>query len=321
MKFINIIVILVFLHGCSSIFQPRVNEAEIDASIVNQTELYGLKLVSLIEKKDYEIALSDLEKKFSILSSDISKENQFVFEFNHLESHSKDLSNDINELVNQYPDNSFAYLVRGRYLQIKARKARGDKWIHLTRDEQIKNMLSLQELAIKDLEKSLFLSDDNYYVHIALGNIYNTRRGDEKKSASHFQRAFELNPASYWVWAERLSANTPRWGGSYQLMQSQISEMKKYENDNKNLIVLENSVLYEKGFIAKINRKTDLAVSYWHQALDFGNDHRILIGLGEINIQKGRYENGCRQVREAIKQRPYLRRYNKSYLICEKVKI
>ena len=101
-------------------------------------------------------------------------------------------------------------------------------------------------------------------------------------------------------------------------MAEKIEEMKKYFGDNEKLKVLQNSILKDQGSLAESNREFYVAKNIYTQVLEYGIDHRILIGLGYINLQLRLFKEGCPQVREAIKQRPYLRRYSVNYLICEK---
>ena len=66
-----------------------------------------------------------------------------------------------------------------------------------------------------------------------------------------------------------------------------------------------------------MNGKYRAAYELYIQALEFGNDHRVLIDLGYMYLQLGRLSEGCYYIKEAVKQRPYVRRYNSLLIRCK----
>jgi len=295
-----------------------VGASEVNRSIEQQTRLAGLVLVDQIENGHYKLALQETQKKYNALIADVTQEDSLMLELNHLRLTPRNIGDPIDQLVAQNPENAFAYLIRGIYLQGEAERARGDKWTHLTSKEQFEKMESIQEEAMKSLDYVLEKMPDNYLVHSELGSMYMTRTADIELSTAHHEKAIEIQPASYWAWSGYILRSTPRWGGSYSEMDSAIEKMKPHIKDNEALRVLQGKALFDKGDMAEYLGKLCKAKEHYQKALEFGEDHKVLMGLGYIDLLAQKLPTGCAQTRKAIKQRPYMRRYNHNLVYCEK---
>jgi len=318
MRFLAIIFLALSIQGCKTFHQPTVYENEVTNSIVRNTKKFGLKLVSLIEAGKYKQAITLLEEKYKIVKSDITKEDFFFLELKHLQFTRRAIASNVSLLQDTHPNNLMSNLISGYYLSAKAREARGGKWAHLTSESQFNEMIKIQNRAIQYLLKVLEIDSGNYFAHLELGNIYKTSKGDFYKSQLHFLEAKKIKPNSYWVWADYLTSITPRWGGSYPLMSKNINEMAAYITQNKNLEILKSSIIVDKASLAEYKGNYSIAISMYKDALKFGNDHRVLIGLGYSNNQLGNYTEGCKYIRLAVKQRPFYPRYITNHIICEK---
>lgn len=314
-----LVLIVVLLQGCNTLeknFEPVVYIHELEASIIQNAADAGLSLPYNIESKNYKAALQIIERRYADTLENISNEERVTYELDFLESSTKNLDFQINELVSKNDTNTFAYLIRGSYLAGKAMQARGSKWISETTKEQLEKMTSLQKLAIKDFEKSLNLSETNYLALLGLADIYKTRRDDTDLSKKYYEEAINLQPASYAVWNRYLHAITPRWGGSYSAMETVIQSMKKNSKINTKLLTLQNRIIYDKANLAENAGETALAKELYSDALQFGEDDKVLVHLGRLNLYSGIREEGCSQIRKAIKMRPYKRSYNYDGLVC-----
>ena len=158
-------------------------------------------------------------------------------------------------MVSENSDNELAYLARGVYLIGKTQSARGDDVISETSESQFEEMQRIHKLASKDLFTVLEISDSSFVAHLMLGSIFSMYSGLSIMERKHFNEALRIQPNSYWVWQELLFRSKPRWGGSYELMELRINEMKGYYKNNPKLRVLEGSILEDKGSVAQFNKQ------------------------------------------------------------------
>lgn len=307
---------VVFLSGCSTFQAGGFFRSKVDASIARETQSHGLRLVQFLQVGDTENAVKTLRQKSFSMESDISKEDSLVLELSHLNSVDMDLDDALDALVSSYPEDKFSYIARGTYLDGKADRARGEKWINETSEAQINNMIAIQELAILDFKKAIDIDPSYYIPYYQLGVIYGMRKNDSEISEINLKRAVELKPESYWAWANYLGNLTPRWGGSYEAMENAIDRMKMYIPNNKNLSALQASIDYDKGNLAELNKQYDLAMVFYKKALEYGRYPGAVLGMGYIYLQDNNYVLGCPLIREAVDMRPYNRRYNVNLIYC-----
>lgn len=317
--FVSFFVLLVFsffLQGCVTINDPRVSRFEVELSIAEQVSLAGLRLVELVESGSGVDHVNDL---YVAMSEDITKEDQLFLELYFLYNTTKNLDSKVDLLVSGNSDSAMAHLIRGVYLMGKGWRARGEKYIGETSDTQLEGMAKYHGLAIKDFQFIRANSSDNFVAEIMLSEIYRSKNATANLAKKHFDNAIKIQPASYWVWLEKIIHSQPRWGGSFNEMAIIIESIKTYVSTNPNLRILENSVLKEKAYTAELNGQYSIAKGMYEQALHYGNDHGVLIGIGYLNNKLGRYDIGCPAIRKAVKKRPYNRRYNVNLLICQKL--
>ncbi|MCJ8338666.1 MAG: hypothetical protein MJK10_09360 [Pseudomonadales bacterium] len=319
-----LVIFAILLSGCATNQQkyginPEVDMYQINSSVSQQTEAAGMVLADKIIFNDYPAAIELLEKLYAATIADISQEQALLLEINHISTMGQVIDDELDAIVSQYPNNHLSYLLRGYYLTGKANRARGGDWDIESSDQQLQQMEKIHQQAIRDLHKVLQLANSNYLAHIALADIYHYRVENAPLSQLHFKQAIELQPASYELWSNYLASSIPRWRGSYAKMQQIITQMKNYSLTNKKLTSLQNFILYDQGSVAAYDGDYRLALEKYSQALHFGTDYKLLLGLGSSNMQLDYPDQGCLQLRQALKLRPYEEPANYWMLICNKL--
>lgn len=137
---------------------------------------------------------------------------------------------------------SFApWLARGTHHANRAALVRGTKWFKDTPPSAIKAMKREAALARADLERALQLRPDSI---AAVRMLILVRRLLGEDPASLIKAALERCPDCFQVRVAIMSSLVPRWGGSYELMESFARASER--SDNPRMKLLAGYVLLDK---------------------------------------------------------------------------
>lgn len=159
---------------------------------------------------------------------------------------------------------SFApWLARGTHHVNRAILVRGSKYIKDTPPSAIKAMKAEMALAVADLEQALKLKSESL---AAVRQLIIVRRFLGQDPSTLIRAVFEKCPDCFQLRVNVVNSLAPRWGGSYELMDS-FAKMSA-ERDNPRMKVLPGLVLldkYEMGVLGDEALRRALSLGeYWY---------------------------------------------------------
>lgn len=161
--------------------------------------------------------------------------------------------------IGSYPDSPYAYLARGIYFRKLGENRRGNKYIRQTPEENLRYMQKMHELAKKDLGVSLHLNEKSYLSALHLLNIAQFQ-GDDRAADEYLEMANRLLPSNFIARARYLVHLTPRWGGSYELMDEFIERCRREGMPQKGIDRLKAIKLDDQGFV--LHESGDIGRAY-----------------------------------------------------------
>lgn len=202
-----------------------------------------------------------LERKFNDLNQrladyhaatlvDIGNERDLITAYNAFSSTGLSIERLIEEWVTTTPDDYQPYLARAMYNRSKGWDARGGKWASETEKKRFDEMNAYFKRASDDLAVVLEKNKQVIVSYYALINMMRTT-ADNKGILQVLQAAIAVNPNTYYVRRMAMYSLTPRWGGSFELMQAIAAEAKQHSTNNPHLKQLEGQVYAEAGAIKK----------------------------------------------------------------------
>ena len=139
------------------------------------------------------------------------------------------------------PDSFAPFLARGTHHAMRAWRERGERWIRDTPPSAIKAMQREARLARVDLEHALALRPGAVSV-LRMLVITHRQLGDDPTPT--LKTVFAQCPDCFQVRVTVMNSLRPRWGGSYELMESFARASQR--SDNPRMKILEGYVLEDK---------------------------------------------------------------------------
>lgn len=197
------------------------------------------------------------------------------------------------------PDSYQPHLARAQFHYRMAWKARGTKWASETSEKQLEDMRAYFDLATRDLEAVFKITRENMVAYnILIGMMSSSARHDEMYQV--LQHATHINPATYRVRLRFLRAISPRWGGSYELMEGFVSQAQDYAELNPRLKLLPAYLYIDAGKMKALSRAYNAADEFFTQAVNLAGDHTAYAERGENNYRRENYLAAIRDLDQAI---------------------
>lgn len=175
-------------------------------------------------------------------------------------------SRQLDEWAKQFPRSYAARTVRGVYLSDRAMQARGGKFVNETSEEQFSEMRKWHALAKQDLLASLKLTRYPLMSHVELYRIAMVVSDDQDRSV-HFAKAFEMAPASMQLHKQVMVSLTPRWGGSYEMMQAYVDKVGPKLGLDKDRGILKSMIIEDKASDMTTQKKYAEAYALYGEAI------------------------------------------------------
>jgi tetratricopeptide (TPR) repeat protein len=194
----------------------------------------------------------------------------------------------LDEWVKRFPDSAVARLARGVFYAGMGWDRRGVCSADQTGCAKFDAMHKYHALAISDLEAAIKL--DPGLVHALLYRMeVALAAGDRDTRRAMHDRALALNPLSLTARFWYITGLLPRWGGSIEEMQAEISAARSYYERNPALKVLEGRIAAEKGDDAFYDQQDfRRAAMFYSQALKSGSHpfyhHSFAAAMSELNL-------------------------------------
>lgn len=180
-----------------------------------------LELIALIQSRDFE----GLERRLA--------QSGLAFEdYDHLFAYTDPaLEADLNVWVSARGDTALPYLVRGIYYLAIAYEKRGAYYANRTHAGRFAGMRKFMALSAKDFARALEIDPTEGAAYASLIDIANSLGNEEEMQALRGQ-GLRMAPDSVAIHWDYLRGLEPRWGGSWESLQSYVTSLQaKYADD------------------------------------------------------------------------------------------
>ncbi len=220
----------------------------------------------------------------------LSKDDFIVISRVYFEIDDPRLEDAFNGWADRFPTDYQPYLARGIYYFKKGLESRGGRWASETSAAQFAGMERYYAMANKDFEKALNLKKDitvpcYYFIRI-------------KRSSSDdiitegmpqiLAKGLAIDPSSFILRSVYLLSITPRWGGSYEEMDTFARDSQKYAPANPKMAALMGYAFYDAGDMKMINGDYTAALSLLNKALTYYELPMFLYKRAEIYTKMGK---------------------------------
>jgi tetratricopeptide (TPR) repeat protein len=251
--------------------------------------------------------LDSLETLFSKWSADAehaeASETRLYDAFDAFQSMGLEFEGALDRWIEERPGSWNARLARANYLIRKAYRQRGTKLSRDTPRSNFKAMRTTLEAALLDLGVALRLNPraiEGYWLAMEAATSYGDRRG----AMLALERALRISPLSFFSRARALLALTPRWAGSYGIMDSIAAVPDTLLAENPELRLLRGFVPMEKGKVAWLEKDTLIALAFLDEAMAVAPAYWFCLARGRVQYKLDQNENALRDLNCAVTFRP-----------------
>lgn len=209
----------------------------------------------------------------------------------------------LNQWVNTYKNSWVPLVARATYFEKLGVKARGHKWAKDTTKEQFKGMEFYFNKAMQDIDAALRLNPKIIQAYWLALEI-NAANGNKKENKELINTALNIYPGSYLIRAQYLVYLTPRWGGSYEKMDSFAKESLRYSKLNPLINTLPGYVYRDQANMAYFDGNRPLAIKLTKQALEYGENYSFRYQLAQLYFQNGEHDKALFEIERAVALRP-----------------
>ncbi len=267
-----------------------------------------LKLRDLLEQKEFSALNKFLEQYQVSADSNISEERSLFTAYRAFEIKDKTYEALFNAWVKSTPNKYQPYLARAKYYYRLGWLSRGTKWASETKKEQMQEMLTYLNKAKEDIASALAINNQSMVPYSLLISITNTL-GNEIETKAVLTKALKINPATYVVRASYLNSLTPRWGGSYEKMQSFVEQSQVYTKENPKIKLLGGDIYADAADMQAISGAYNTAEKLYTKALSFGEYHVRLYERGKNSFRQKNYQKSLNDLNRAIEIYPENAKY------------
>ncbi|MCK5334797.1 MAG: DUF4034 domain-containing protein [Gammaproteobacteria bacterium] len=232
--------------------------------------------------------------------SNILTEGRLFVAYESFEIKNISSESDFISWVNTTPNAYQAYLARASYYYRMGWQSRGHKWANETKKEQFNKMSDYFKKSMSDISRALKLNKRSmvpYYLLIGISKI----SGADSEPMQVMKKALKINPLSFAIREQYLHFITPRWGGSYEAMESFVNKSLTYASKNQKLKLLQGSLYTEAGYSQALINQYSFSNELYTKALEFGDNHKILYERGKNNYRTDEYDDAIKDLSSAIK--------------------
>ncbi len=179
------------------------------------------------------------------------------------------------------PDHFAPYLARAYYYYENGWESRGYRWRKDTSDEQIQKMQYFLKKAAEEANRALAISPNLMPAYRILLGVDNAT-GDEGDEHRTIQIALKLFPESFLMRAQYMWAIEPRWGGSYEQMETFAKQAESYYDLNPELTVLYGFIYSDQGNRLMRDEKYQPALKMYSRAMAYGDNFEFYQGRAKI---------------------------------------
>ena len=216
-----------------------------------------------------------------------------------------DLEPKFDQWVARFPRSYPARLARGMYYEAMAWVKRGDKYARDTSKEQFAGMTAYQQMALRDLSKSIEMDPKpilTYRAEIGLRKMLtNLAKGNRKLLDS----ANRIDPRNVGVRRTYLYSIDTRWGGSAEQMAAFVDECRTAHLPPTTLREFEALATADKAWALMRDKDYSGAEKVYAQALALTpDDGDMLTNMSDVLLHEKKYEQDLEPLSKLIKLNP-----------------
>lgn len=259
---------------------------------------------ALLRENKFAALNALLEKRQVAAAKDVLLEDDLFGAYEAFAINDRTYEELLNRWVAGYPQTYQPYLARATYYFHMGWETRGNKWAAETEDKQFQGMkeyfnrsgLDLQQVFQKNIKSAV-------PYRLLLGMLTKSDGAEVRRKV--LEKGLEVAPASFYLRATYLIGNTPRWGGSYEEMQTIADEAKKYLAKNPRLATLQGFVYYDAGDLKASAKNYGDAEILLTKALSFGDYGLYFNKRASIRSTLGKYDEALQDINRAIELWPH----------------
>jgi tetratricopeptide (TPR) repeat protein len=248
-----------------------------------------------------------LEAFFSRFSADaerdVRNETRLYDAFYGFQAIGSEFEGALDMWIEARPASWNARLARAIYLVGLAYRQRGAKARSSTPRSNVVAMRRSMDAALLDISAAIRLNPraiGGYWLAMRVGTGFGDTRGVEVA----LERALRVSPLSFFSRARALLALTPRWAGSYPLMEMVAANADSLAIENPELRLLHAFVPIDKGNVAWLAKDTSLAQRYLNESMELGPTFWSCFDRGKLLNRLNQPEAAIRDLDCAVSFRP-----------------
>ncbi len=269
----------------------------------SQLPLYETSIIvkcrRLLREENYEELNALLVRLEEDTERDIANEERLFLAYTAFDEAVVEYEDHFSRWLLETPKNYQPYLARAEFYYDMAWKARGHKWASETKKEQFDEMNRYLGLASKDLEVAMGINDKNMVMYSLLIRMMKTG-ADKESMLKVLNAAIEKIPATYEVRRVFIYALTPRWGGSFEMMDGFAKHSQESITLNPRLSLLLGAPYREFGDVRSSDHAYSKAIESYTKALNAGENHEVLGDRGKTYYRMEEYDKAIADLDRAI---------------------
>ncbi len=210
----------------------------------------------------------------------------------------------LDQWVAQHPKSYSALAARGSYLVGMAWSQRGTAAAKDTGPKQFENLLAYMGRADADLKASIKLDDKPIQSYTQLIQV---AKGQNKKQEMYesILSAIKTDPKIFGARRAYLNAVTPKWGGSFQMMDEIIAEAKTSPMTDEDKRRLEADYFALKADQAKLDKDYNAAHELYKKSYALNaKDVPVLNSTAFVAMMSNRNEEALKALNESLQLEP-----------------
>ena len=258
-----------------------------------------LKLRSLLDQRNFKELNRVLELYLKQVETDIMQEEKLFTAYSAFDIASPKFETIISEWIQLHPELYQPYLARATLYSAMGWEARGAKRASKTEKSRFTKMRQFFANSKRDAEQALRINPD---LLPAYGLLIQMAKADKKntKEFSYFNNAIRISPATYEVRRILLWGLAPRWGGSFDKMNSVIKDAQNYLPMNPRLTKLQGAVLEEVGKIKTGKKAYSEAIESLTRSIELAETQGAYFKRGLAHSFQQQYELALADYNRAI---------------------
>ena len=247
-----------------------------------------VEITDWIRQERFEEVEAKSKEFEAAFAQDPLHENTLYILYRNLDSKNEALAATLDKWVQARPS-YMSLTARGQYKMSRGYDARGTTYFKDVPEDKVAIMLKLHEEARQDLNKALAQNRAFLPAYCALIKV--EMAAGNADVMEHLQaEGVKRNPKTYYLRSIYLETLTPRWGGSYELMDQYTRDCRKLAALNPRIWSLKGENPADKAQVAWAANDYNLAIKYYSEALSYGDNPGYLKSRGQLYIEIKNYE-------------------------------